>query len=384
MSHEKYRRHSSTVKVVELVYLSVSRLKYYYDRLLRRNPVRSDRYSAGPHPSFPSPVGEGTVLYRKAKQYNYHIGIIPLLTIFGKFLFVQPLRKARAVFRWPSPSEKVGMRPYHIDIGSLLSTLGKSLFVQPFRKAGAVRWWPSPSGKVGMGFLLLFLSSCKVGKEYQRPELELPAQFNAVSFSDTSSIADMDWKKFFTDTTLLGLIENGIKYNHDLLMAIKRIDIAQQQVKQAKALQLPELDLRVAGSISRPSDNSLTGISLKSFLGKSYVENYSSSINLSWEADIWGKLRGQKEVALTQYLQTYEGAKAVQTQLVANIAQGFFNLLMLDKQLEIARKNLLLSDSFLTATRLLKDAGIGNALGVQQAESQKQSTALLIPQFEQN
>jgi outer membrane protein TolC len=229
-----------------------------------------------------------------------------------------------------------------------------------------------------------FISACKTGKEYQRPELELPAQFNAISFSDTSSIADLNWKSFFTDTTLLGLIEKGISYNHDLLMAIKRIDIAQQQVKQAKALQLPEVDLRVAGSISRPSDNSLTGVSLKSFIGKSYVENYSAGINLSWEADIWGKLRGQKEVALTQYLQTYEAAKAVQTQLVANIAQGYFNLLMLDKQLEIARKNLLLSDSFLTATRLLKDAGIGNALGVQQAESQKQSTALLIPQFEQN
>ena len=74
----------------------------------------------------------------------------------------------------------------------------------------------------------------------------------------------------------------------------------------------------------------------------------------------------------------------MQTQLVADIAQGFFNLLMLDKQLDIARHNLLLSDSFLVATRLLKDAGVGNALGVQQAEAQKQSTALLIPQLEQN
>ena len=276
---------------------------------------------------------------------------------------------------------------YHINFISLLNTFGKNLFNQNFRKAWAVRWWPSLWGEVGMGpllFLLLILSSCKVGKEYQRPEVELPAQFNTVSFSDTSSIADIEWKNFFTDTTLRGLIEKGIKYNHDLLIAIKRIDIAQQQVKQAKVLQLPEVDLRVAGQISRPSDNSLNGLSLKSFVGKSYIENYSASINLSWEADIWGKIRGQKEVALTQYLQTYEGAKAVQTQLVANIAQGFFNLLMLDKQLEIAHKNLLLSDSFLSATRLLKDAGVVNALAVQQAESQKQSTALLIPQFEQN
>jgi multidrug efflux system outer membrane protein len=232
--------------------------------------------------------------------------------------------------------------------------------------------------------LLIFLSACRMGKEYQRPELELPKQFSSVSFADTSSIADIEWKKFFTDTTLQGLIEKGLQYNHDLLIGVKRIDIAQQQVRQSKSLQLPEVNLLVTGQVSRPSDNSLNGVSLKSFLGKSYLENYNTSVNLSWEADIWGKIRGQKEIVLREYLQTTEAAKAVQTQLVADIAQGFFNLLMLDKQLEIARHNLLLSDSFLVATRLLKDAGVGNALGVQQAEAQKQSTALLIPQLEQN
>jgi NodT family efflux transporter outer membrane factor (OMF) lipoprotein len=237
---------------------------------------------------------------------------------------------------------------------------------------------------MGIIVMILVISSCKVGKEYQRPELELPNQFNAVSFSDTSSIADIEWKKFFTNPDLQNLIDKGIKYNHDLLIAIKRIDIAQQKVKQAKALQLPQLDFQITAQVSRPSDNSLNGISLKSFLGKSYVENYSAGVNLSWEADIWGKLRSQKEGTLAEYLQTYEAAKAVQTQLVANIAQGFFNLLMLDKQLEITKGNLALSDSFLVATRLLKNAGIVNLLAVQQAESQKQSTALLIPQLEQN
>jgi NodT family efflux transporter outer membrane factor (OMF) lipoprotein len=236
--------------------------------------------------------------------------------------------------------------------------------------------------------LIIFLSvsilSCKVGKEYQRPELELPKQFNAVSFSDTSSIADIEWKKFFTNPDLQNLIDKGVKYNHDLLIAIKRIDIAQARVKQAKVLQLPQLDLQLTGQVNRPSDNSLNGISIKSFLGKSYVENYQALVSLSWEADIWGKLRSQKEATLAEYLQTYEAAKAVQTQLVANIAQAFYNLLMLDKQLEITQRNLVLSDSFVVATRLLKNAGIANALAVQQAESQKQATALLVPQLEEN
>jgi len=232
--------------------------------------------------------------------------------------------------------------------------------------------------------LIVFISACKVGKVYQRPALELPKQFSTVSFSDTSSIADIEWKKFFTNTDLQNLVDKGIKYNHDLLIAIKRIDIAQQRVKQARVLQLPELDFQLAAQVSRPSDNSLNGISIKNYLGKSYVENYSAGVTLSWEADIWGKIRNQKEVTIAEYLQTYEAAKTVQTQLVANIAQGFFNLLMLDKQLEITKRNLALSDSFLVATRLLKNAGIVNLLAVQQAESQKQSTALLIPQLEEN
>jgi outer membrane protein, multidrug efflux system len=232
--------------------------------------------------------------------------------------------------------------------------------------------------------LMVFISACRVGKEYQPPALELPKQFNNVSFADTSSIADIEWKSFFTDPGLQALVEQGIKYNYDLLAAIKRIEIAQQRVQQAKALNLPELNLQLTGQYNRPSNNSLNGISAKNFLGKSHIENYNMVASLSWEVDIWGKISRQKEAALAGYLQTREAAKAVQTQLVADITQGYFNLLMLDKQLEIARSNLSLSDSFLLATRLLREAGNVNTLAVQQAESQKQSTALLIPELEQS
>jgi multidrug efflux system outer membrane protein len=233
-------------------------------------------------------------------------------------------------------------------------------------------------------FLAFLVVSCKVGKEYQRPEVELPKQFNGVSYSDTSSIADIEWKKFFTNSELQSLIDKGLKYNHELRIALKRIDIAQARVKQAKALQLPEVDFQMVAQVNRPSDNSLNGISIKNFVGQSYTEYYSAGINVSWEADIWGKLRNQKEATLAEYLQTYEGTKAVQTQLVADIAQGFFNLLMLDKQLEITRRNLVLNDSFLVVTQLLKNAGLANLLAIQRAESQKQTTELLIPVLEQN
>jgi NodT family efflux transporter outer membrane factor (OMF) lipoprotein len=232
--------------------------------------------------------------------------------------------------------------------------------------------------------LVLLATSCRVGKAYRRPELELPNQLGAVSYADTSSIADVEWKQFFTDTTLQGLIDRGIHYNQDLQIAVKKIDMAQQLVQQAKLLQLPELNLAITGQYNRPSDNSLNGISAKSFLGKSHLEYYSAAVNLSWEADIWGKIRSQKEATMAGYLQSYEGVKAVQTQLVANIAQGYFNLLMLDKQLAIAKKNLVLNDSFLVATQLLRGAGVTNSLAVEQATAQRQATSLLIPQIEQS
>jgi multidrug efflux system outer membrane protein len=232
--------------------------------------------------------------------------------------------------------------------------------------------------------LLLFISACRIGKNYQRPELELPAQFSQVSVSDTSSIADIQWSTFFTDATLRGLIQKGISYNQDLLIALKRLDAADQVAKQAKLLLLPELNLQVTGQYNHPSKNSLNGISANNFLGTSHLENYQAIVNFNWEIDIWGKIRRQKETALADYLRTKEAAKAVQTQLVANIARQYYNLLMLDKQLEVAHKNLALSDTFLRATSLLKDAGMVNALAVQQAEVQRQSTALLVPQLEKN
>ena len=234
------------------------------------------------------------------------------------------------------------------------------------------------------GFIIaLALTACRVGKEYQRPPVELPQQFRGQSFADTNSIADIEWKQFFTDTALQRLIQLGLNYNQDLLIAVKRMEVAEKRLQQSKLLSLPDLNFQLTAQYSRPSDNSLNGISIKSFLGKSHVENYQLLTSLSWEADIWGKIRGQKEATLARYLQSFEAARAVQTQLVSNIAQGYFNLLMLDRQFAIARQNLVLNDSFLVATRLLKDAGLSNALAVQQAESQRQSTAILLPQLEQ-
>src|SRR6476661_719124 len=195
-------------------------------------------------------------------------------------------------------------------------------------------------------FLSLFLVACNVNKPY-KPEAMMPDKFRNQATADTLSIGDKQWKELFTDSKLTTLIDSGISNNYDMLIAVNRLDISRRRMRQSKLLQLPELNFQVAAQYSRPSDNSLNGISIKSFLKENHVENYQAIGTLSWEADIWGKIRSQKEAALAEYMQSYEAVKAVQTQIVADIAHGYYNLVTLDRQLEISKTNLLLSDSFL-------------------------------------
>ncbi|WP_207534368.1 efflux transporter outer membrane subunit [Desertivirga arenae] len=231
--------------------------------------------------------------------------------------------------------------------------------------------------------LALVVGSCKVGKNYSRPTVLVQQNFEGQSFSDTSSIADIKWNEFFKDKFLQVLIDSALRNNNNLGIALKRIDAAEEQFKQSKLLLLPQLNAQVTGSYNRFSDNSLTGLNASQF-GINAIENYNASLNLSWDVIAWGKLRRQKEAIAADYFQTYEATKAVQTRLVSDVAQGYYNLLMLDQQLAIARRNLQLNDSTLRLTSLLQQSGDVTSLAVQQAEARRQATALLIPQLEQS
>jgi outer membrane protein, multidrug efflux system len=226
--------------------------------------------------------------------------------------------------------------------------------------------------------------SCVSKLAYAEPELPLPEKFQYTATADTASVANLEWKQFFNDPILQDLIEKGIQHNYDLQIALKQVAASQEKLKQAKYMQYPDVGFGVSGQISKPSKNSMNGQSLNLFLGQNHVEDYNASFNLSWEADIWGKIKNQQEVSRMQYLQTYEGSKAVQTQVVAAIAQGYYNLLMLDKQLGIAKSNLELSSNTLLITQKMWESGDTTSLGVQQSTAQKQATELLISQLEQN
>lgn len=233
--------------------------------------------------------------------------------------------------------------------------------------------------------MLFLLSACKVTQDTAVPAAPLPDSFrNEKPMADTAGIAAIQWKQFFTNADLQQLIDSAITNNYDLQLALKNLQAAQLIVAQSRLGYLPEARLQAAAAINRPSDNSLNGLSLSQFLGKSYVEDYTVAASLSWEADIWGKIKNQQSKALATYLQTNEAKKAVQTNLVSLVAKGYYNLLMLDAQVAIARKNLLLNDSTLNIIRLQFNAGQVTALAVQQAEAQRLVAAQLIPQLEQH
>ncbi|MFY0255415.1 efflux transporter outer membrane subunit [Chitinophaga sp. 30R24] len=230
--------------------------------------------------------------------------------------------------------------------------------------------------------LVVGLAACRVGRNYERPPVALPQQFGNAAPSD-SSIATIEWKQFFTDVTLQELIDKAVTGNYNLQLAIKRVETAEAYLKQAKLTWLPAFTATASGSTNFPSKNSFNGLNLALNNLGDHIEDFSIGVGMSWEIDIWGKIRRQKEAALANYLQSYEAEHAVQTGLVAAVANSYFNLLMLDNQLGIARRNLALSDTIVQMIRLQKAAGDVTELGVQQAISQQQTAELLIPQLEQ-
>jgi len=236
-----------------------------------------------------------------------------------------------------------------------------------------------------VNILIITFISCTVSKDIETPKDAFPEQFrNTAVSNDTTSIGDLEWKNFFTEKDIVQLIDSAVTRNNDLQIATKNIEIAQYQFTQSKWNNVPQADLFVNASINNPSENSFTGRSLNQALGKKHIEDYSAGVVLSWEADIWGKIKNEKKGAFANYLQSEEVKKALQTTIVANVSQGYYNLLMLDAQLEIAKQNVQLIDSTSNIIKLKYDAGQVTSLAIQQTEAQKLNASQLVPLLEQN
>ena len=177
-------------------------------------------------------------------------------------------------------------------------------------------------------YILLMLGLCRCGvyKKYERPAINnLDSLYINTSSGDTNSLATLSWRELFQDPLLQQLIETGIHNNTDLQVARLKITEAEALLKSSKLAYLPSVSLNPQGTINATENQSPT-------------KTYDLAVSADWEIDIFGKqtnIKREKKAILQQY-QAYQ--QAVQTQLIATIANSYYMLLMLDRTLEISRE----------------------------------------------
>lgn len=202
----------------------------------------------------------------------------------------------------------------------------------------------------------LSLSSCGLYKKYERQEMSfvdsLYRRMN-VGPSDTVSTASVSWDKIFTDPILQEWIRLGLEHNTDMKVASLKVEEAQAYLLAARRALLPGASFSASGGI--------------------YPASFNSQIGVSWDADIFGSLRNSKRKAEASLMQTEAAKEAVQTQLVATIANSYYMLLMLDEQLKISNRTVKTWDENIRAMEALKRAGKTNEAAVLQAKANKLS-----------
>ena len=219
------------------------------------------------------------------------------------------------------------------------------------------------------------MQSCFVAKDYKRPELKTENLYrNEVVSNDTLSFANVAWDKVFTDPLLQGYIQKGLDNNLDVKIAIQNIVAAEAAMKQGKAGYFPTFSAGADWTHQELSKNSQFGALLKN----TSTDQYQLTGNLSWEADIWGKIRSNKRAANASYFQTTAVNQAVKTQLIANIAATYYQLLSVDAQIKLAEKTLINRNQSIETIISLKDAGNVTEVGVKQTEAQKYATEIII------
>lgn len=223
------------------------------------------------------------------------------------------------------------------------------------------------------------LQSCFVAKDYKRPELKTENLYrNEIVSSDTTSLANVAWNNVFTDALLQGYIKKGLNNNLDIRIAMQNIVAAQATMKQGKAGYFPTLSVGADWTHQELSKNSQFG----ALLQDRSTDQYQLTGSFSWEADIWGKIRSNKRATNANYLQTIAANQAVKTQLIANIAATYYQLLSVDAQIKLAERTLINRNQSIKTIIALKDAGAVTEVGVKQTEAQKYATEIIIADLE--
>jgi multidrug efflux system outer membrane protein len=226
---------------------------------------------------------------------------------------------------------------------------------------------------VGIGLL----AGCAVGPDYTRPSVVEPPTFRGQAAADAASLADLPWWEAFTDATLKSLIDEALRNNYDARIAVARVEEARAQAGVARSEFFPQLDYR--GGVSRTHN---IGAILGAPLGEPKTTDlYNVGVAMSWELDIWGRIRRSNEAARANLLASENGRRGVWLTLVSDLAQAYFQLLALDTQLSIARNS---TDAFQATFDLFEDRfrfGVASRLQTTRAEGALGAAQASIPQI---
>lgn len=207
------------------------------------------------------------------------------------------------------------------------------------------------------------LSSCHIYRAYQRPESVTVSDSlyrQPVASADTASLASLSWKELFTDPLLQQLIETGLANNTDLNIARLKVKEAEVLLMTSRLSYLPSISLTPQGTLS-------------SIEGSKPSKTYDLAVSADWEIDLFGKLLNAKRGAQAALEQSEAYRQAVQTQLVATIANSYYTLLMLDRQLAITCSTADTWTESVRTMKALKRAGQATEMAVAQTEASKLS-----------
>ena len=177
------------------------------------------------------------------------------------------------------------------------------------------------------------LSGCTIGPDYKRPAVARPETFRGQATAEAASLADVPWWEAFQDPILKGLIQDALGSNYDVRIAAARVQEARANLGVARSDYFPSLDYGGGASRARMLPGVLGGVGAQAPAS----DLYSATMSMSWELDIWGRIRRSNEAARATLLSTEDARRGVWLTLVSDLAQAYFQLLALDVQLQIAR-----------------------------------------------
>jgi NodT family efflux transporter outer membrane factor (OMF) lipoprotein len=216
--------------------------------------------------------------------------------------------------------------------------------------------------------ILLILNSCAPTKEIRKENKKAPETYADKSLDSLNTVSTK-WRTFFSDTNLISLIDTALVNNQELNMMLQKVDMFKNTIQAKKGAYLPFVNATGGveiGKVGKYTRNGTVEENL-SIDGEKFPDpltNYSIGLSASWELDIWKKLRNEKKVAVYEYLSSVEGKNFMITNLVAEIADTYYELMALDNKLEIVQQNLRIQQNALKIVKVQKEAAKTTELAV--------------------